>query len=109
GYLGSQKRNHRGHPAVSLRAPPRRSFDAVEGIDAAQEEAALGDGRRRPAHLVDLVGAEQLELRARLDHEGLGVLVEAEHLAVAGPRRRREAACAREALLLVRGLARLGV
>src|SRR5262249_17068788 len=44
-------------------------LDAVEVIDGAEEQGAAGDRRRRPAHLVDLVLAEQLELGAGLHHE----------------------------------------
>src|SRR5262249_44887003 len=75
----------------------------------AQEEHPAGDGWRGPAHLVDAVGPQYLELLAGLDHEGSAILVQTEDLAVIGPGRRGEAAPARQPLSGVQGIAGSGV
>src|SRR5262249_5590707 len=62
---------------------------------------------RGPGHLTQRVLAEHLEVLAGLDHVSLAGFVQAEHLAVIGPRRRGEAA-GTGAFTRVDGLAGLG-
>src|SRR5438093_5622193 len=83
--------------------------DAVEVLDATQEQRAARDGGRRPEHLVQVVLGQHLELWPRLDDERLAILVETEHLAIIGPRRRREAVRPLQPLARVGRLARFGV
>src|SRR5262245_28046857 len=83
-------------------------LDAVQVLQGAEEEGIPRDRRRRPAPLTEFVLTEQFELQPRPQDERLPVLVQAEHLAFVGPRRRQEAARLREPLT-VHLLAGLGV
>src|SRR5262249_16879304 len=85
---------------ITLLFLPALVLDAVQVIDGAQEQRPARDGRRRPAHLVELVFGEHLELRPGPHHERLAVVGQAEDLPVTGPRRRGEAAGAGQALLV---------
>src|SRR5262249_50093193 len=82
-------------------------FEAVEMIDGSQEEGAVRDGDRGPAHLVEPILAEELEIRPRLDNVSAARIVQTEDLAIVGPGRRGEAARPRQPPL-VQLFARLG-
>src|SRR6516225_2466924 len=72
--------------------PFARLLDAVQVIDGPQQQRAPGRRWRRPAHFLNGVGAQQLELRPGLDDMSRPVVVQTEHFAVVSPGRRREAA-----------------
>src|SRR5262249_46522867 len=74
--------------------------DAVQVIDAAQEQSAAGDRGGRPEHLVEGVLAEHLELRPGLEDVRRAAVVQAEDLAIAGPRRGPEGRGARQPLAI---------
>lgn len=56
-------------------------------IRRAQKNRTISQGRRGPAHFVELVFGHQLEHRSGLEHEGLSPFVQAEDESTAGPNR----------------------
>src|SRR5262249_35614874 len=71
--------------------------DAVQMLDAAQDQAASGNRWRGPEHFPQRVLPQQFILRAGLKHEGLSIFIQAKHLAVVRPRGRCKALGARQA------------
>src|SRR5687768_10928833 len=84
-------------------------LDAIEIVDTAQEDSAVGDGRRRPGHLLDRVLTQLLKLRAGLDDVGAAFIVEAVDFVADGHWRCPESASATDAFLRIGRLAGPGV
>jgi hypothetical protein len=65
-------------------------------IHAPQQQVLTDNGRRGPEHVVQLVGGEDLELRARRQDDRHAILTQEEDLAVVAPGRGGEAVWPRE-------------
>src|SRR5688572_2819755 len=78
--------------AVSLQGVSLPLREAIQSVCGPNDEASVRDGGRRHGHLIQGVLAQQLELRACLDDEGVAVLAQGEDPAVVAPGRRAEPA-----------------
>src|SRR5436190_7190477 len=67
-------------------------LDAVHVLDAAQNQRSTSEGGGRPELVAERVLAQHLERRTGLEHVRRSGVVEAEDLAVVGPRRGPEGA-----------------